>query len=83
MDLPGSDKVSCLGAERLGQLGRLSVDDRLQLGERTRERLGRVGVLADGDLNDGQSERPDVGRDRVGTELIGVLSRDSFGLEAS
>lgn len=79
-DAPAGDKVSSLGAECIRECGRLTVDDGLELGERTRERLGRVGVLSNRDFDDGKPKRPDVGRDRIGAELVGVLASDALRL---
>lgn len=44
------------------------MDDRRQLREHVRVRLGRVRVVRDRDLDRGEPERPDVGGDGVGRE---------------
>jgi hypothetical protein len=57
---PLSNEVFGLGRVVFGQGWRLAVDDGLKLGERGGEDLRRVGVLPDGELDDGESEGPDV-----------------------
>lgn len=61
LDLPTSDKILRSGRVLLGQPGRRSVHDGLKLSEYVLVRLGRVGVTTHGQLDDGQTDRPDVG----------------------
>lgn len=56
------------------------MDDGLELSDGRGEDLGRVRVLSDGDFDDGETERPDICCDRVGSEVVGVLSGESFRL---
>jgi hypothetical protein len=58
---PSCDKVVCLSRVALGQGWRRPADNRLQLGKDVGERLGRVGVASLGELDDRQSDGPDVG----------------------
>ena len=59
---PG-DRDGLRGRRR--QLGRVALDDRLQLRKHVRKCLGRVGVCAHGDFHDRDTERPDVRGHRV------------------
>jgi len=56
------------------------VNDGLKLSDGRREDLWRVRILSDGDFDDGETERPDVGSNRVGSEIVGVLSGEPFRL---
>jgi hypothetical protein len=55
-----SNEVFSLSRVVFGQGWRLVVDDGLELGERGGEDLRRVGVLPDGELDERESEGPDV-----------------------
>jgi hypothetical protein len=59
-NVPLSNEVFGLGRVVFGQGWRLAVDDGLELGERGGEDLRRVGVLPDGELDERESEGPDV-----------------------
>lgn len=79
-DLPLSNEVSSFGTEGVRECRWRVVDDGLELSDWRREDLWRVRVLSDGDFDDGETERPDVGSDRIGSEIVGVLSGEPFRL---
>ena len=56
------------------------MNDRGELSEDVRVRLGRVGIMTDGELDDGESERPNVGRGGVGSWRSLRFSLNSFRL---
>jgi hypothetical protein len=56
------------------------MNDGLQLSKHVLERLGWVRITTHGELDDGQSDGPNVGRDGVSANLTGTLSLDTFGL---
>jgi hypothetical protein len=56
------------------------VNDRLQLRKHVRVGLGRVRVTTHGELDDGQSDGPDIGRYGVRADLTGTFSLDTLGL---
>jgi hypothetical protein len=79
-DAPLRDEVPRLGGKSLRERRRIAVNDRLELGERGREDLGRIRVSAEGHLDDRETERPDIRCDGVGSKVVGVLACDTFGL---
>lgn len=58
----------------------VAVHDGGQLGKHVRVGLGRVGVLAEADLDHGEPEGPDVGGDGVSTEVVLRFALDAFRL---
>jgi hypothetical protein len=54
--------------------------DGLQLSKHILVRLWWVGVTTHCELDDGQTDRPDVRGDGVGADLTGTFSLDTFGL---
>ena len=54
--------------------------NRLQLSKHILVRLWRVGVTTHRELDDGQTDGPDVRGDGVSADLTGTFSLDTFGL---
>jgi hypothetical protein len=67
--------------ELVRQFGRISVDDCRQLCENVRKRLGGIWIMAHGDFDHCQSNRPHIRGDGVRSDIILRLSFDTFGLK--
>jgi hypothetical protein len=79
--VPFRYKVVCFVIEPIWQRRRVPVNNGSQLSKDIRVCLRWVRELAHRDLDEGETEGPDVGRDGVGHILVHGFPFDSFGLK--
>lgn len=77
---PASNKVLSGSRVLIRKLWRWSMHNGLQLSKHVLVGLWWVGITTHRELDDGQSDGPDVRGDGVGADLTGTFSLDTFGL---